>query len=212
VIIRKATFVKSASTLDGMLAEGAPEFAMCGRSNVGKSSLINMLCGAKIAKISKDPGRTRLINYFAINDEQLMLVDLPGYGFARVSKEEKARWGEMIEDYLKTGVNLCGVFLLLDIRHEPSEEDIVMINYLHSTAMPFAILATKADKLSRAQTNNAKLALAKNLRVGSADIIPVSSMTGAGKEQILERVERILSAPAMEPEDDDMDDDGSQTE
>lgn len=198
MIIRKAVFVKSARDIEGMLGEGAPEFAMCGRSNVGKSSLINMLCGARLAKTSKDPGHTRLINYFSLNDGEVMLVDLPGYGYARVSKEEKERWGAMIEDYLKNGVNLRGVFLLLDIRHEPSQDDITMINYLHSTATPYAILATKADKLSRSQTNNAKLALAKSLRVGVADIIAVSSVTGAGKEQILERIERILQAPAAE--------------
>ncbi len=200
MIIRKAAFVKSARAKEDLLPAGAPEFAMCGRSNVGKSSLINMLCGARLARTSKDPGHTRLINYFSLNDGECMLVDLPGYGYARVSKEEKARWGVMIEEYLKSGSNLRGVFLLLDIRHEPSAEDIVMINYLHATATPFAILATKADKLSRAQINNAKLALAKNLHVGSEDILPVSALTGLGKERIFERIDRILNAPPTEEE------------
>jgi len=194
LIIRKAEFVKSAADKSGMLESKIPEFAMCGRSNVGKSTFINMLTNnGKLAKTSKDPGRTRLINYFSCNDGEFMLVDLPGYGYARVSKEEKAKWGIMIEDYLNSSTNLAGVILLLDIRHSPSSDDMIMVNYLHQTAKPFLLIATKADKLSRAQTAKQKRMLAQDLKVGEANIIAVSSLKGEGKQQVLDKMESILS-------------------
>lgn len=148
----------------------------------------------KLAKTSKDPGRTRLINYFSINDGQFILVDLPGYGYAKVSKEEKDKWGVMIEDYLNLSEQLKGVFMLLDIRHPPTADDIIMINYLHATARPFTLIATKADKLSRAQIQAQVKALSANLRVGSANIIPISSTTRYGKDAVLAKIAFLLES------------------
>lgn len=194
MIIRKAVFAKSAVDESGIPEGASPEFALCGRSNVGKSSFVNMLAdNGSLAKTSKEPGRTRLINYFVFNDGEFVLVDLPGYGFARVSKEEKEKWGDMIGNYLSGGKNLTGAFLLLDIRHAPSADDIVMVNYLHNTATPFVIIATKVDKLPKSQILRQKRALAQSLRVGEDNIIAVSSQTKEGREKVLERIESIIS-------------------
>jgi GTP-binding protein len=192
LIIRKAEFITSAA--DALTEIDSPQFVMCGRSNVGKSSFINMLANnSKLAKTSKDPGRTRLINYFSFNGGEFTLVDLPGYGYARVSDAEKQKWAGMIEGYLNHSENLVAAFVLLDIRHPATKDDLMMINYLYASAKPFVLIATKADKLSKSQIANQKRALAQSLKVGEADIIAVSSLTRYGKEAVLDKIESLLA-------------------
>ncbi len=190
--IKQATFLTSAG------AEGdypAPalcdvEIAIVGKSNVGKSSLINSLCNNhKLARISSSPGKTRLINFFLINRE-FHLVDLPGYGFAKASKGEQQRWGEMIEKYLASG-RVTHLFLLLDIRHAPTAEDKQMFTYILYYNIPFTLIATKADKLARSKRRQAANAAAKLLGAPPA-AIPYSSETAEGKDEILERLHQIL--------------------
>lgn len=192
MIIKKAEFIISVSELS-QIPSGRREIAVAGKSNVGKSSFINFLCGKKIAKTSKEPGRTRLLNYFDINDGEFSLVDLPGYGYAKVSQEEKAKWAALLESYFASkDARDRHVILLLDIRHEPTKDDLMMLNYLYFYQLPFTIIATKSDKLSRAAIGRRKQELAASLKVGIDNIILVSSSEKTGKEQVLERLERIL--------------------
>jgi len=149
--IKKAQFITSAASMAQIHLPPKPEIALVGRSNVGKSSLINTLCRQKsLAKVSATPGKTRLINFFEINDA-FYLVDLPGYGFAAASKKEQHSWGDMIEGYLSGSPNLKHLLLLLDIRRTPSEDDIRMAYYLQHYRIPCTIIATKVDKVSRSQ-------------------------------------------------------------
>ena len=152
MIIKNACFLVSVAKADSLPDFGAPEIAFAGKSNVGKSSFINYLANnGKLARTSGDPGRTRLLNYFSVNGGELVFVDLPGYGFAKVAKAEKAKWGEMIEGYLTGSARLKNVFVLLDVRHEPTSDDKMLLNFLYHYNIPFTIIATKCDKLSRAQ-------------------------------------------------------------
>ena len=145
-MIRKATFLVSNSDLTKCPKPDRAEIAFIGRSNVGKSSLINMLTGVKeLAKTSQKPGKTQLINHFTI-DDRWFLVDLPGYGFAKVSKDKKVKWEKMISEYLTTRSNLCGVFVLIDSRHEPQQIDLDFVNALGGWQIPFVLVFTKADK------------------------------------------------------------------
>ena len=149
--IKQASFVTSFAQYKEGSVPPLPEIALVGRSNVGKSSLINMLTGnSKLARISASPGKTRLINYFLI-DKKYYLVDLPGYGFAKAPKSEQQKWGQMIDGYLKRSANLMDVFVLVDIRHRPSADDRMMVEWLRAFEVPFHVIATKADKVSRAQ-------------------------------------------------------------
>lgn len=193
MIIRKSEFIISAAELS-QIPSGRREIAVAGKSNVGKSSFINFLCGKKIAKTSKDPGRTRLLNYFDINDGEFTLVDLPGYGYAKVSQEEKAKWAALLEEYFASkDARDRHILLLLDIRHDPTQDDLMMLNYLYYYQLPFTIIATKSDKLSRAALGRRRQELAASLKVGIDNIILVSSSEKTGKEQVLERLERILA-------------------
>ena len=151
MIIKKAKFLLSPSKFGGFPQQGMPEIAMAGKSNVGKSSLINSLTRhSKLARTSSEPGKTRLINYYSVNEE-FLLVDLPGYGFARAPKSEQEKWSQMIEGYLTGSQQLKHVFHLVDIRHAPTKEDQMMTEYLRHYDIPFTVIATKADKLSKAQ-------------------------------------------------------------
>src|SRR5262250_1603041 len=146
--IKSAKFVKSATSPEHYPRDGRPEIAFLGRSNVGKSSLINSLLGVRgLARTSSTPGRTQLINFFLINDA-FYLVDLPGYGYARVPSEVKREWGPMVEKYLARRPNLVLSVLITDSRHKPTELDLQMIDWLRAKNRPFVIAATKADKLS----------------------------------------------------------------
>lgn len=190
--IKKASFITSvARPGSGYPNEIGAEIAMVGRSNVGKSSLINALCGnKKLARISSTPGKTRQINFFLIN-EDFYLVDLPGYGFARAPKHEQAQWGELMESYLGLA-RLSHIFLLLDIRHPPTAEDKQMYNWILHYAIPFTIIATKADKIARSKQKSAACAAAKAL--GAPPFaIPFSSETMQGKQEILDRIGTIVS-------------------
>ena len=168
---------------------------MAGRSNVGKSSLINSLCNnSHLAKTSAEPGKTRLINYFALtgNDaDTFLLVDLPGYGYAKASKDEQKSWGTLIETYLASG-RVRHLFLLLDIRHAPTVLDRQMYAYILYYGIPFTLIATKSDKLPRSKRAQAAAACAKELGAPGAVILPFSAETGEGKEALLERIGNIL--------------------
>lgn len=188
-MIKKAKFITSVADKSKIYETNAPEFAFAGKSNVGKSSLINYLIGqSKLAKTSSEPGRTRLLNYFEINDGQFYFVDLPGYGYAKVSKEEKIKWGDLIETYLKTSENLKNVFVLLDIRHEPSADDLLLISFLFTLNIPFTIIATKADKLSKMQTRKAVAMLSAETKVGADNIIVTSVTQKKGREEVEKRI------------------------
>lgn len=168
----------------------AAEIAIVGKSNVGKSSLINSLCNNyKLARISQTPGKTRLINYFLLNRE-FYLVDLPGYGFAKAPKTQQQAWGALMESYLASG-RVTHLFLLLDIRHQPTAEDRQMFSWMIYYGVPFTLVATKADKLAKSKQQQAANAAAKALGAPPA-AIAYSSETRAGKEALLVRIGQIL--------------------
>lgn len=170
-----------------------PEICVVGRSNVGKSSFINFIAGTKIALTSAQPGRTRLINVFSVNDGLFNIIDLPGYGFAKAPKSERERWGAMIEGYLTNSKNLKQVFSLVDIRHDPTELDKKMLAYLYHFGLPFTVIATKADKISKAQRAKNIMNISTALGVGRDNIIVVSSETGESLQAVTDRIEKILN-------------------
>lgn len=189
--ITEAKFITSAASKAQFIAADKPIIAVCGKSNVGKSSFINMLANRKkLAKVSGDPGRTRLINYFDFG--AFVLADLPGYGYAKVSKAEKAKWAELLDDFFAEKQNIAHVFALCDIRHNPTADDIAMSEYLYYHIIPFTVVATKADKLSRAQIAKNVSAIASFYKCGAGDIVATSAQTRYGLESVLERVEAIL--------------------
>ncbi len=194
VIIRSATFLTSAVRLDQCPAEGNPEIAFVGRSNVGKSSLLNKLLNRRhLARISSQPGKTQLINFFHIN-EQFYLVDLPGYGYAKVSKEVQATWGPMIESYLIERTPLALIVQLIDIRHPPSREDGLMHNWLAHIGRPCLIVATKADKISRGAHEKQRKMIRTALKLQASDrIILTSAETGAGIEETWDAIAAYIS-------------------
>lgn len=190
--VKQADFVKSAvyekdypEQLNNM------EFAFVGRSNVGKSSLINSITGRKkLAKTSKTPGRTQLINYFKINNE-FFIVDLPGYGFAKVPKEMKAEWGKTMDRYIASPRKKL-VFVLLDIRRIPSQEDIEMLVYLDHHDIPFKIIFTKMDKVSNNEKLKVMKEIKKKIEFHNEDVFFHSSLSDNGKEDILNFIETML--------------------
>ena len=193
-MIKQAKFVTSVADASKMPDYGVPEIAIAGKSNVGKSSFINFMVNQnKLAKTSQEPGRTRLLNYFEINNGEYYFVDLPGYGYAKVNKQEKQKWGGLIENYLRTSNRLINVFVLVDMRHEPTDDDKMLINYLYSYNIPFTIIATKADKLSRAQQQKCLSVIATALCVGPKDILVTSASAKTGKEGVLDRIEMLLA-------------------
>ena len=183
-----AKFITSVNSADRFYVTDKPTVAISGKSNVGKSSLINMLgSNKKLAKTSDTPGRTRLINYFDFGE--FVLADLPGYGYAKVSKEEKERWGRLMDEFFATQ-KLALVVSLVDIRHLPTADDTAMVGYLYHYALPFILVATKADKLSRANVKPQLNKIAAALKVGIGDIIASSAETGAGKQEIFSAIEK----------------------
>lgn len=169
-----------------------PEIAFAGKSNVGKSSLINTLMNRKsLARVSEKPGKTQTINFYNINDA-LYLVDLPGYGFARVPESERAKWGKMIEHYLHTSKQLKAIFLLVDIRHRPSENDKMMYDWMVHQGFHPIIIATKLDKLKRSQISKCIKEVKEGLETTPEDIlIPFSSVTKQGREEIWQLMEEL---------------------
>ncbi len=197
-MIRKASYVKGAASYSQCIVSDLPQIAVAGKSNVGKSSFINFLVGdGKLARTSKLPGRTRLINYFLINgdsDDEFLLVDLPGYGFAKVSDAEKLKWADLLEKYLANERQLAQVLFLVDIRHEPTKDDAVMYNYLFTNNVPFTVIATKADKLPKSQVKNRCRAIASFFKLGEANVLPVSSTAKTGLDAVIARLDQALAA------------------
>ena len=201
LVIKKAEFVSSYVDIISLPVDNLPEIAMVGRSNVGKSSLINKVVNRKnLAKSSSTPGKTRTINYYVLNSEWYM-VDLPGYGFARVSKAEREKWGKMIEKYLSNRGQLRGVVQLLDIRHPPTENDIKMKQWLEHYEIPILLVATKTDKVSRNEKNKNIAVIKKTLNL-SPDQLPIafSAESGEGLAEVKEALEEILKNPEPEQE------------
>ena len=170
-----------------------PEIAFAGRSNVGKSSLLNLLTRRKnLARVSGSPGKTRTINFYRINDE-FRIVDLPGYGYSRVSKSESEKWGAMMESYLENREGLLKVIQLVDIRHKPSAQDVQMYDYLKYFNLDGIVVATKADKVSSNQRSKNILEIRKTLGMSKSDkIIPVSALKKSGHEALLDEIENLL--------------------
>ncbi len=189
--ITKAEFITSAKTASQFIKSDLPIIAICGKSNVGKSSLINMLANRKkLARTSVTPGRTRLVNYFDFGS--FILADLPGYGFAKVSKQEKIEWGKIMEQFFQ-GTKIAHFISLVDVRHNPTSDDVDMINYFHSYAFPFTVVATKCDKLGKSKIKPQLKIIANFLTLTQGDIIGVSSENGYGKEELLNKIEHIIN-------------------
>lgn len=186
--ITKADFVTSLDAYRRLPGEGLPQLAISGKSNVGKSSLINSLTRKnKLAKTSATPGKTRLINVFRINDA-FHLIDLPGYGFAKVDKQEKLRWGKMMEDYFAQTEYLRHVLQLVDIRHEPTQDDIMMGDFLRKSGIPYTVIATKADKISRGARQKQLAPICRAMLVQPWEVICYSSEDGTGRDDLLKLI------------------------
>lgn len=195
MIVSSAEFVKSSQELNQCPQPDMPEFAFIGRSNVGKSSLINMLVEKKdLAKTSSQPGKTQLINHFIINKEWY-LVDLPGYGYAKTSMENRKKWRKMIEDYLLKRVNLLTVFVLVDSRLEPQKIDLEFINFLGENQVPITLIYTKTDKQSAKKTEESLERFKESLSEyweELPEIILTSSEKRVGRDEVLETIENII--------------------
>ncbi|ADY56771.1 GTP-binding protein engB [Syntrophobotulus glycolicus DSM 8271] len=197
MIIRKVEYIISAVKPEQYPPGVSMELAVAGRSNVGKSSLINKFLNRKnMARVGQTPGKTQAINFFHINDEWY-LVDLPGYGYAKVSLEVKARWGRMMQTYFQKRGNLLGVIQLVDIRHKPTEDDKTMVKMLRDRGIPMLLVATKADKLSRSRQIVQLKIIAETLGVEDwKQIIPFSAVDGTGNRELHEEVDQLLQNAA----------------
>ena len=190
--IKSASFYISVADSRKVVADEKKQIAFVGRSNVGKSSLLNALVGQKkLAKTSQTPGRTRLINYFLINNE-FYFVDLPGYGFAKGNKQEVSSWQDLIEPYLVNNPKLKCVCMLVDSRLNPMGTDKQMQIVLDHYKIPYIVIATKADKLTKSECGKVKSNIANSLRLGTDNIIVSSSKTNAGRKEILDKLELYL--------------------
>ncbi len=193
MIIKNAEFIKSAVKPSQYTEPDYPEIAFAGRSNVGKSSLINTLVNRKkLVKTSSKPGMTQLINFFVINGDT-SFVDLPGYGYAKVSKKIRQTWGKMIEIYLSTRQSLRGLVLLIDIRRGPEKEEFELINWLIASQIEVVIVFTKADKLSKPKQQKALAPALKKLNLEKQDIIIFSAKSKLGKDQLLNTIEDLIN-------------------
>ena len=192
MIIKDVQFVKSA-TQPGQYPEyDYPEIAFAGRSNVGKSSLINTLIRRKgMVKTSSKPGCTQLVNFFLVN-EDISFVDLPGYGYAKVSKKVRAQWRPMVEKYLSTRESLLGLILLIDIRRDPAREEFEMMDWLDSHEMPYLVVLTKADKLSRTKQAKRVAAICSRIDRDRDSVILFSSKTRLGRERVWSEIEELI--------------------
>jgi len=198
LVIRSLEFLGGMADAGGWRPEPKlPEVAFAGRSNVGKSSLINVLVQRKkAARVSNTPGRTREINFFDVNGE-FVLADLPGYGYAKVSKDRKAAWRPLIEGYLKGSLRLRGVVLLLDSRREPSSDDLQMLDFLAQRETPTIIIATKVDKLPNAERSRRIEALALQAGVEVEQVIPFSAVTGEGRDELAGAIEGLVKGESV---------------
>lgn len=190
--ITDSKFIKSVADSNKLLEDDLNQIAFVGRSNVGKSSLINMLCSnKKLARTSSTPGRTRLINYFLINN-MFYLVDLPGYGYAKASKVEVDSWQSLLEPYLLNNYKLKCVCVLVDSRINPTELDKQMINFLCYYNIPFIVIATKCDKIPKSKIKPEMVKIANKLGLGKDNIFPSSSDSGFGRVDILNKINTYL--------------------
>ena len=197
MVIRSVELETVAGVTSALPKNQLPEVAFAGRSNVGKSSLINALMNRKAyARTSSQPGKTQTINYYRIND-QIYCVDLPGYGFARVSREEKEAWVKMIEKYLVTSEQLAAVFLLLDIRHRPNANDKQMFDWIQYMGYQAIVIATKADKIKRSQIPGQLRQMKEELKADEDTIIiPFSALTKQGREDIWDLMDQVIENAA----------------
>lgn len=198
MIIKKAEIEAIAVKPSQYPEEGLPEIAFAGRSNVGKSSLLNLLTGRKsLAKVSGSPGKTRTINFYRVNDS-FRIVDLPGYGYAKVSREVTRDWGRMMEEYLQGRPGLKKVIQLVDVRHRPSAQDVQMYEYLRHYGLDGIVVATKADKVSANQLHKCMGVIREALGLSRDDkLIPVSALKRSGADALLSEMEKLIAqAPA----------------
>jgi len=195
LVIRNVEFLGGMAEKHGWRPESnLPEVAFAGRSNVGKSSLLNCLVRRKsFARVSRTPGRTREINFFRVNNG-FVLVDLPGYGYARVSKQQKAEWKPLLESYLRRTTQLRGIVLLLDIRRDPSEDDRAMLDFLAEMEVPTIVALTKTDKLSKAAVRERVAELVETLGLSNEQVIPFSAPKGEGRVELLEAITDLVDA------------------
>ncbi len=194
--IKQATFITSAAKPAQFIHPDKPMIAVSGKSNVGKSSFINMLANQRrLARTSAEPGRTRLVNYFDFGD--FILADLPGYGYARVSKEEKLHWADTLNAFFAKREDIAHVFALVDLRHDPTEDDRLMMNFLYCSNIDFSIVATKSDKLSRMKVKENVRRIAGTFALPESGVIATSSVDGTGKDAVLAAVDRILQAEKL---------------
>lgn len=208
LVIKKASFITSAARAEQFIKPDKPMIAVCGKSNVGKSSFINMLANQKkLAKTSSEPGRTRLVNYFDFGE--FILADLPGYGFARVSKGEKEKWAKTLDAFFKDKASIAHIFMLVDCRHDPTADDVQMLEFLHYHTLPFTVTLTKADKLSRMKLKEHIRAISADLYLGQENLLATSAETGYGKIDVLDKIKAVIdNANAMNAfvdEDDETD-------
>ena len=191
--ITSSKFVISAMRRSQYPTDGLPEFMLVGRSNVGKSSFINTITNnKKMARVSNTPGKTRHLNFYLLNDS-FYFVDVPGYGYASVSKKEQRKFGLMIEEYLEKRPNLVRTYMLVDLRHKPSDDDVLMYKYLKYYNLPVTIVATKADKISNNKREKAKSVILKTLELEKGDtFIVLSNVTREGKDKILNEIESLI--------------------
>ncbi len=191
--ITSAEFIISAMRISQYPTDNLPEFMLVGRSNVGKSSFINTITGnKKMARVSSTPGKTRNLNFYLLN-KSFYLVDVPGYGYASASKKEQRKFGLMIEEYLEKRPNLTRTFMLVDLRHKPSDDDVLMYKYLKFYKLPVTIVATKSDKLSSNKKEKAKSTIIKTLGLDQNDsLVMLSNVTREGKDQILKEIGDLI--------------------
>jgi GTP-binding protein len=196
LVIRTLAFVGGMATAKGWRPEPKlPEIAFAGRSNVGKSSLLNRLVRRKrFARVSNTPGRTREINFFEVNG-QFVLVDLPGYGYARISKTRRAEWKPLIEDYLRRSPELRGIVQLLDARHDPTRDDGAMLELLAALELPVIIALTKVDKLSTRERSERVTTLTRELNLPADQVIPFSAVTGEGRDELAAAIVALVEQP-----------------
>lgn len=206
--IRSVDFVGALAAPGGATPEGLPEIAFSGRSNVGKSSLINRLLGrtrTPVARVSGTPGKTREVNFFHVDaiperagadPVEFHLVDLPGYGYARVPKGVRDSWKPLIEDYLGRSGDLRGVVQLVDARHAPTADDLRMVEYLAALGAPTLVVLTKVDKLKRSQRAQRFQSIAETLELDMEQILPFSALSGEGRDELLAALESLLDEPA----------------
>lgn len=197
LVIRSLAFLGGMAVRGGWRPEALlPEVAVIGRSNVGKSSLLNRLIHRKkFARVSNTPGRTREVNFFKVNGT-FVLVDLPGYGYARISKEKRAEWKPLIESYLRSSPQLRGIVQLLDVRHDPTNDDRQMIDFLSELGVPTIVVLTKIDKLRASERRERLPLLGKMLGLDDDQMIAFSAVTGEGRDDLAEAMESLLSQPS----------------